>query len=141
MSKEKVILSFVAVTVGLIVAAVAFYFYQGTKEIPKELQKPISILNPNSTPKPAVTLVIDEPKDESVSNTRVIKVSGKTDPDAMIIVLTDTDESVLNPTITGEFSTTVTIETGANPIQITAIGKNGETNTIERTITYSTESF
>ncbi len=93
------------------------------------------------SPKPAVTLVIDEPKDESVSNTRVIKVSGKTDPDAMIIVLTDTDESVLNPTITGEFSTTVTIETGANPIQITAIGKNGETNTIERTITYSTESF
>lgn len=140
MSKEKIILSLVAITIGLAVAGVGFYLYQSTKVIPPELQKTISI-NPTPMPKPDVTLVIDEPKEEAVYNTRVITISGRTDPDAMIIILTDTDENVLNPTITGNFSTTVTIETGANIIQITAIGKDGKTNTVDRTVTYSTESF
>ena len=99
MSKEKIILSFVATIIGLIVAGGGFYFYQSTKVIPKELQKPISIINSSVAPKPTVTLFIDEPKEEAVYNTRVIKVSGKTDPGATILILTNTDENVLNPTI------------------------------------------
>lgn len=141
MSKEKVILSFVAIMVGLTVAGVGFYLYQTTKVLPIEKQESSIVTKPSPTPKPTVTLVIDEPKDEAVVDKPVIKVSGKTDPDAMIVILTDTDEQVLNPTPTGDFSTTITIESGANIIEITAVGKNGDTNSIERTVTYSTESF
>ena len=140
MNKEKVILSFVAVLVGLLVAGGAFYFYQQTKVLPSDLQKPISITT-NQTPKPKVTLSLDEPKDESVSDTRVIKVSGKTDPDAVIVILTDNDYDVITPSSTGDFSTTETIRDGENSIEVTAMNKNGDVNTIKRTVTYSTESF
>lgn len=140
MNKEKVILSLVAVLVGLLVAGGSFYFYQQTKVIPSELQKPVAITT-NQTPKPKVTLSLDEPKDESVSNTKVIKVSGKTDPDAVIVILTDSDYDVVTPTSTGDFSTTETIKNGENSIEVTAMNKKGDVNTIKRTVTYSTESF
>lgn len=140
MSKEKVILSFVAVTVGLVVAGTGFYFYQGTK-LPSEKQHSSIAVNPSPTPKSSVSLSLDEPKDEAVFDNRVVKISGKTDPGAMIVILTDSDEQVLNPSVTGEFSTTTTIDRDATVLKITAIAKNGDTNTIERTVTYSTESF
>lgn len=140
MSKEKIILSFVAIIIGLVVAGGAFYFYQSTKVIPTQSQNPITV-KPSPSPLPKVLLTVDEPKDEGVYDTRIIKISGKTDPSATIVILTDTDEDVLTPTTTGDFSTTVTINIGQNVIQITAINKNGDTNTIDRTVTYSTESF
>lgn len=142
MAKEKVLLSTAAVLVGLLVAAVAFYLYQGTRGI--STQNPgseVSILKPSSTPKPKVLLVLNQPEDESIADTRVVKVSGKTEPDATIVVTTDTDEDVITPTSTGDFSTTVTIDNGGNIIKVTAIGKNGDTNSISRTVSYTTESF
>lgn len=141
MSKEKVILSFVAIMVGLTVSGLGFYFYQNTKVLPPEKQESSINIRPSQTPTPLVPLVIDEPKDEEVVDTKVIKISGKTDPQALLVILTDTDEQVLNPTSTGSFSTTITLGSGANVIEITAVDKAGNTNTVERTVTYSTESF
>lgn len=140
MTKEKVILAVVAIIVGLLAASTIFYLYQGTKSLPKELQKTVS-LKPVETSKPLVLLTLDEPNDEKISETKVVKVSGKTEPDALVTVLTSSSEDVLTPAKNGDFSTTVTLESGANLIQITAIAKNGDTNTIERTISYSSESF
>lgn len=140
MTKEKIILSFAAVLIGLLVASGVFYFYQQTKILSPEKQKTV-LTQPSPTPKPLVLLVVDEPVDEKIYDTKIVKVSGKTEPDALIVILTENSEDVLNPAKNGDFSTTVTLENGANLIQITAIGKNGDTNTIERTISYSSESF
>lgn len=140
MTKEKIILAFVAILIGLLAATGIFYLYQKTKVLSPEKQKTVSVI-PTTTPRPLVLLTLDEPKDENIYDNRVVKVSGKTDSDALIIVLTNSDQQVLNPTATGDFSTTVTIGSGANFIQVTAVGKNGDTNTIERTVSYSTESF
>lgn len=140
MTKEKIILSVVAILTGLLVATGAFYIYQSTKTLSPLQEKPISI-NPSPSPKPQVLLTVDEPKDESIADNKVVKISGKTDSDALVLVLTNSDEQVLNPSQTGDFSTTVTIGDGSNLVQITAIGKNGDTNTIERTVSYTTQSF
>lgn len=140
MTKEKIILSFVAVLIGLLVASGVFYFYQQTKVISPEKQKTV-LTQPSPTPKPLVLLVVDELLDEKIYDTKVVKISGKTEPDALIVILTENSEDVLSPAKNGDFSTTVTLENGANLIQITAIGKNGGTNTIERTVSYSSESF
>lgn len=141
MSKEKVILSFVAIMIGLTVAGVGFYLYQTTKALPQDKQESSIKIKPSSTPLPTVLLVIDEPKDEKVVDNPVVKIVGKTDPEAMIVILTDSDEQVLNPTASGDFSTTVTLEKGANIIEITAVGQDGNTNSIERTVTYTTDAF
>lgn len=140
MTKEKIILSFVAVLIGLLAASAIFYFYQQTKVISKDLQKTV-LTRPSPTPKPSVILTVDEPADEKIYDTKIVKISGKTEPDALIVILTENSEDVLNPAKNGDFSTTISLENGTNLIQITAVGKNGDTNTIERTVSYSSESF
>lgn len=140
MTKEKIILSFVAVLVGLLVASGAFYFYQQTKVVSPEKQLTV-LTRPSPTPKPSVILVIDEPTDEKIYDNKIVKLSGKTEPDAIIVILTENNEEVLNPSKTGDFSTTISLDTGANVIQITAVGKNGDANTIERTVSYTSENF
>ncbi|HSX40283.1 MAG TPA: hypothetical protein VLF68_01580 [Candidatus Saccharimonadales bacterium] len=140
MKKEKVVLSFVAVLAGLLVAAVAFYFYQRTKILPKNQTISLTI-TPTPRPANALFLNIDNPKDEDVVSKKVVTVSGKTFPDATIAIITDTDQQVVTPTASGDFSTTVTIEDGANIIEVTAIAPTGEEIKQLKTVTYSTENF
>ena len=134
------ILSAFAIVVGLLVALSAFYLYQRTKQIDTQKIKPISIVS-TPTPKPSVFLKIDTPGDEKVFDKKIISVSGKTVSGAIIVILSENSEEVLNPTANGDFTTTITLENGENLIQITAIGPDGQDSTVERTVTYSTESF
>jgi Glucodextranase, domain B len=144
MKTEKVVLSFIAVLVGLLVAGIAFFIYQSTKTIPASKLPKITINVPSPTitlPPPTVTLSIDQPTDESIVTTRSITINGKTNPDATIVVNTATDDQVTTPTANGTFSLTVNIDDGENEITITAINAKGEEITKKLTITYSTEEF
>lgn len=140
MSKEKIILSFVAAIIGLVVAGAAFYIYEGTRISPEKQNSTIAI-NPSPTPKPAVDLFIDEPKDEEVVDSAILKISGKTDPSATVVVLTDSDQDVVSPSETGSFTTTVNLNNGVNFVKIISILKNGLETSKDFTVTYSTESF
>ncbi len=144
MKAEKVILSFVAVFVGLIAAGVAFYLYQTTRTIPPEQAKPLA-MKPQDTPTPTPLdnnlLSIDSPKDEEVFDKKVINISGKTVKDSTITVSTLDSDQVVKPADNGEFTFTQTIPDGTSTIQITAIFPNGEEKKVTRTVTYSTESF
>ena len=141
MSKEKVVLSFIAVAVGILVTGVAFYLYQATKTIPSSKIKTIKISSPSSTPKPSIYLTIKVPEDEKVVGKKVVTVSGTTAKDATIVVLSPVDEDIVKPAGTGDFSTTINIEDGQNNIEITAISPKGEEIRVTRTVTFSTEEF
>lgn len=142
MKTEKVIISFIAVIVGIIAAGIAFYFYQSTKTItpPKTTITPVA-----KTPTPTVDssffLTLDVPKDEDVVEKKTITVSGKTIPEATVIISTQVSEEVVTPSRTGNFTTTTTIENGTNLIEVIAIAPDGRDKKEIRTITYSTESF
>lgn len=143
MKTEKVVLSFIAVAIGILVAGVAFYLYQATKTIPSTQQsKVVAKQTPTPTPQKSVALLtVDSPKDEEVVETKKITVSGKTIPDATVIVTSDLDEQILTPAQNGNFSGSITIDDGENKIVFTAITKGGQESTIIRVVTYSTESF
>jgi len=141
MSKEKVVLSFIAVVLGILVTGVAFYLYQATKTIPPSKIKTIKILSPSPSPKSSIYLTIKEPEDEKVVGKKVVTVSGTTQKDATIVVLSPVDEDVVKPSGTGDFSTTINIDDGQNNIEITAISPNGEEITVTRTVTFSIEEF
>lgn len=141
MKKEKLILSFIAIIGGLLVAGGGFFLYQSTK-----------IVTPSITQKPSITpvqkeepsnffLSIDKPKDEEVVDTKTITISGKTTKDAVVVVSTNSDDQVFPPAKNGSFSTTQTINDGANVIEITAIAPNGIEKKESRIITYSNETF
>ena len=141
MKQERVILSFIMVIIGLLVAGVAFYLYQGTKSIPSSKT---SILVPSPTPTPITTSVylnVDSPTDESVVGNKTVTVSGKTTPDATVVIMTNSDQKVVQPSTQGDFSTTIIITDGANLIRVTSFGSDGQSETIQKTVTYSIEDF
>jgi hypothetical protein len=141
MKKEKVVLSFIGVIIGLIFAGIVFYFYQSTKTINTAGETKTKSFSPSPTPTSSLYLIINEPEDEKVSENKIIKLSGQTVTDATIVIITKSGQEVIKPTSMGTFTTTLTLEEGENLIKIIAFAGNGESTTIERTITYSTEDF
>lgn len=141
MTKEKVVLAFVATLIGLFVAGGAFYLYQKGRVVPSEKIKIISINKPTPTPKTSVFLTLTSPADEEVTNQRVINISGKTASEAMVAILTQGNEQVIMPARDGSFQATVNIDNGQNIIEVTSIMPNGEETSITRVVTYSTEEF
>jgi hypothetical protein len=141
--KEKIILSIVAAFLGLLVAGGAFYIYQMTRTIdePEKPQNTITNKSLSPTPQSANFLIVDQPKDEEVTDKKIITVSGKTTPGATIIVSTESSDEVVKPSNNGDFSLTKTLDSGANYMNIQAIFPNGEEQSVKKTITYSTEEF
>lgn len=142
MKAERLILSLIAIVIGLLVAGGAFYIYQITKQIPNSSAKPITIKTP-ATPTPNTNnyLIIDNPKNEEVVSKKTITVSGKTVPESTIIVSSESDDQVVKPTSGGTFTLTHTIGDGSNVVFITAVFPNGEEKTETRTVSYTTEEF
>lgn len=141
MKQERVILSFIMVLIGLLVAGIAFYFYQTTKVVPDKSSVGTSNQAPTQTPKPTIFLVLNEPANEIVVSNKTLSVSGKTNAEATIVIITDSDQLVLKPSSQGDFSTTITLSNGQNLIRVRAITPSGETTVLDRTVTYSTETF
>lgn len=143
MKKEKIVLSFIAVLAGLLVSGIAFYFYQTTKAIPAPKEETITA-NTLPTPtsfKESIFLNIDNPKDETVTDKKILTVSGKTVKDAIVAISTNTSDEVVPVTSNGNFTTTVNLTDGQNKIEITTIAQNGEEKTVIKTVTYSMEDF
>lgn len=143
MKAERVILSFVAVIVGLIAAGGAFYLYQTTRLVGDnaktlQLMPKVSV---SPTPDKANLLTVDSPRDEEVVNKKSITVSGKTRADATVVIVSEDNDEVVMPASNGNFSVTLSIPSGTTIIYVTAIFPNGEEQTITRTITFSTENF
>ena len=144
MKTERIVLSFVAILVGLLAAGVAFYLYQMTKTVPASKSQPLTLgsqITPTPTPDNGNFLSIDSPKDEDVSTTQTITVSGKTAKDATVIVSSEDSDQVVKPAANGNFSLTLNIGSGTTLIHITSVFANGEETSVTRTITYSTENF
>lgn len=142
MKSERIILSLIAVFIGLLVAGGGFYIYQMTKQIPRDKADTITIKS-HATPTPSSTgyLTIDTPKDESLTDRKTITISGKTIIGSTIIVSTEAGDQVVKPTTTGTFNVTETIDTGTSIISIKAIFPDGNEQTIQRTVSYTTEDF
>lgn len=141
MKQERVVLSFIMVLIGLVVAGGAFFFYQSTNsKTSSDLKDQVNV-----SPTPVVAsgffLKVNSPKDESLADRKTITVSGKTTPDATVVILTISTHEVVNPSRQGDFSTNITIDDGPNYIKIQAIAPNGEIQTVERVVSYTTEDF
>ncbi len=141
MKTEKVVLSFIAVVIGLLVAGIAFFLYQSTKTIPDSKIPKITIANPTPTKSPSVFLSIDKPQDGEVVSQKSITISGKTIEGATLIVSTSGTDQVVSPAENGNYSVSVPLDDDENQITLTAISQSGDEITKTITVTYSTEDF
>ena len=137
--RERIVIVFLDITIGLLVTTLIFFLYQQTKTIPQK-----TINTKDNAPKESsekVYLAIEAPLDEQISDRRSIQIKGKTDPDNIIIVSTNIEDQVVKPTSDGNFSVTITIDAGANVLITRAIQPDGEEIIDRRVITFSTEEF
>lgn len=145
MKAERVILSFIAVLVGLMVAGGAYYLYQHyTKPAPTPTQT--ITIKPTAVPSPTMGnagdyITIDQPADESVFTTRSLTVSGKATKDSTVIVSTPSTDQVGVTSADGTYSLTITLDDDTNPLYVTAIFPDGSEQRVTKTVTYSTASF
>jgi hypothetical protein len=141
MKQERIILSFVAVLIGLLAAGLAFYFYQSTKTVSNPNQITLNAPSPTPTPRPTVYISLSNPNDETIVSSKTLTINGKTNPNATIIIYTSNNQQVIQPSTQGDFSTTLALDDGENLIKITSILPGGEITSVQRTVTYSTENF
>lgn len=145
MKAERVILSFIAILVGLFAAGVAFYIYQSTRSIPSQGAQPITIAKPTTAVTPVEDktsyLAVESPKDEEVFNKKTITVSGKTVAGATIIVASEDADQIVEPASNGNFTLTMTIPDGTSILKVTAVLPDGKETVVNRTVTFSTENF
>ncbi|RJQ36594.1 hypothetical protein C4559_04995 [Candidatus Microgenomates bacterium] len=141
MKTEKVVISFIAVAIGILVAGILFYLYQTTKTIPSSKTKTVTITPLSPTPQASIFLSLDKPKDEEVFDSRTVTIAGKTVKGAIVVISTYANDDVIIPASNGNFSTTATLDDGQNLIEITAIAPSGEEIKTTKVVTYSTENF
>ena len=142
MKAEKVVLSFVALLLGLIVAGGAFYFLQSSKGAkPQENSPKTESVSPTQTPSSNLSITINSPKDEEVVTKKLVTVSGKTTGASVVVISTPLADDVIEPSANGDFTATITIDNGYNELLFTAIAPTGEEVRKTQTITYSTEEF
>ena len=143
MKAEKVILSFVAVFVGLIAAGIAFYLYQTTKVIPDQTKPSATKVAIQATPTPSGTdiFTVDSPQNEQVFDKKLITIKGTAVKGAIITVSTDDTDQVVQPADNGSFTLTQTIPDNTSVIELSAIFPDGTQKKIDRTVTFSTANF
>lgn len=142
--KERIVIVFIAVVVGLLITTLGFFLYESSRDIAgQELKKPVS-QKTNGMPAPKkeeLLLTVNEPADEGVVDRRTITVKGSTKSDNVIVISTNQEDIVATPASDGKFSASIMIDAGTNKLITRAISPSGQSTIDERTITYSTEKF
>lgn len=141
--KERIVIIFIAVTLGLLATTIGFFLYEGSKPA-KNINPTPEVKNKESTPAlptEKITLTISEPNDEAVVTGRTIRVRGKTDPQNTIIISTNEEDEVVTPTNNGDFTASINIDAGVNKLIIQAISPEGDKREIIQTISFSSEEF
>lgn len=139
--KERIVIIFIAVTLGLLATTVAFFLYESSKPAKivetKEPQK-ISKLAPTSVD---FNLTVSEPKNESITTKRTLTVKGETRPSNTIIISSNSEDVTVSPAVDGSFSATITIDSGVNKIIITAVDSEGNSQKETRIVSFTSEEF
>lgn len=140
--KERVVIIFIAVTLGLLATTIGFFLYESSKPN-KEITSSSAITpkKPAPEPKNDISLTITSPKNETVTQNRTIQVKGSTDPENIIIISTNQEDIAISPTSNGSFSASISIDSGENKLIITAIDTHGNSKKITQTVSFSSDEF
>lgn len=97
---------------------------------------PVPTVAPLSTPSPVpapLFLTIVAPEDESTLDTRIVTISGKTLPEAVVSINGDVAEIDAS----GSFAVQVTLEEGPNTFEVIATDDSGAEVTSDLTVSYA----
>lgn len=137
--KERIVIIFIAVTLGLLATTIGFFLYEGAKPSKVITDKAPSQAAVRPAKNDGITLKITAPQNESLTSNRTVQVKGVTDPENTIVISTNESDTVVSPTSQGDFTASLSIDAGVNKLIVEAIAPSGENKKEIRTISFSTE--
>ena len=137
MRKEVIIAILIGFGLGLIITFGIWTANKALKETPSEGEEAPSPAVEIS-PVPAFSLIISQPEDNSISSEEEIAVSGSTMPEAVIVILYEEGEKILEADEDGNFETEITLMGGSNEVKVSAYDSEGSEASQTLTVVYST---
>lgn len=138
MRKEVVFAIVLGISLGLILAFGVYQANKATNTTPKVAQN-------SNTPTPSVTqapndslLNVVNPQDGQIYNQSIATVSGSTRADNMLTVISENDELFVKPNPDGTFEAQISLDSGLNNIQVTAITPQGQKQAVNLKVVYTT---
>lgn len=143
MRKEILVAIFIGICLGLVIILgvwVANKSLLSKKDLKNTQAQQTENTNPSPTPsaKKTISLEIIAPKDNSISSSEFIDLSGKTKPNAIIAVVYPDGETILEAEDDGSFTTKISLIGADNEIKITAYDLEGNEETKIINIVFST---
>ena len=146
MKKEVILAILIGFAVGL---TITFGIWTANKSLrqaattkPTPNSSPLAE-GPSPAPAPSsqLSLTLDSPSDELLTNNNVLTISGKTSPSATIVIFTETEEKITTSSATGNFSAEVELEGGYNQLRIVVFDNSGNSTEQKLLVTYSTSKI
>lgn len=143
MKKEVIIAIIIGFVLGLVITFGVWTANKAIKEAsPKEEttgeQAQEGTTDTRSPTSLESTLTIISPEDNFLSDKEKIDISGKTTPEATVVILFTEGEKIIEADKQGSFSTEITLVGGSNEIKVSSFDKDGKEISKSITIVYST---
>lgn len=139
MRKEIVFAIIIGLALGLLIT---FGIYIANRALKKKSQPETITTTPTPSPTvlaPEISLEISEPDDDRLFSKADITVSGKTNKEAVVTILTEDDEYFTQADEDGLFSTKISLIKGANSLKVVATDLLGNQDEKELTVVYTTK--
>ena len=138
MRKEVLIAIIIGFGLGLVITFGIWTANQALKKSATTEETPPAVEEPVASPAPELSLLITSPEDNSISTEEKIEVSGQAVPKAIVVVLYQEGEKILEADETGNFSTEISLVGGENQITVSAYDEEGNEISKNLTVVYST---
>lgn len=138
MKKEVLIAIITGFALGLLIT---FGLWTANRAIKKTAPQEEVAEEETALPTPLqseLSLTILSPQDNAISNQEEIEVSGNTASEAVVVILYQDGEKILEADEEGNFETTISLLAGSNEIEITAYDQEGNEISEVLTVVYST---
>ncbi len=145
MKKEVFLAIAIGFALGLVITFGIWTANKSLKNLPSTKPTPtpetVSV-----TPTPASTtqatqtstLTLASPVDEALVTTAKVTVSGKTSPQAAVVILSEDNQQIVSADAKGEFTTSVNLVPGYNFLRVQAYDPDGNMTEASAVVTYTT---
>ena len=135
MKKEVVLAIVIGFAIGLLITF-GIYTARTALETAQETEPDSSLVTPEATS--SAKLTIETPPPNALSDTDTITLKGRSSPEAIVTIITESGQQIITADKDGTFQTEIELIGGINEIQISAFTAEGDKSSTELTVVYST---
>jgi len=140
MKKEVLLAIIIGFALGLVITFGIWTANKALKQTAPQEEASVQTDSPEPIPTspPALSLTINEPEDNSISEEDEIEISGETAPGSTVALLYESDEIIIEADEKGLFTATIPLEGGSNEIEIISFDQEGNEVSQTLTVVYTT---